>query len=157
MNEVKEQSMERLLEEEDRIAASLTKTAQRVKIEMGHTWNLRFLPVEMGPDKAYYVRLAQHWRNNRPVTCPKLTPMYMGGSLDASCPVCDVHEKYNEGGTEEARDIAYKAKCVLRYRMWCVVFDKENSRGVIDEMTDDEILIPWEFDMYKTTWEDFRK
>lgn len=157
MNDVRPTALTRYMEEDEQAISSLSKAARRVKIETNHTWNLRILPVEMGPDKMPYVRLAQHWRNNKPLTCPRHTSKAWGGDPDYNCPVCDVSERLNESSNDDIRNLGYQARCVLRFRFWCVVFDKEDARGKIEEMSLDEILNPYEFDMYKTTWEDFKK
>lgn len=157
MNDVRPTALSRYMEEDEQAISTLSKAARRVKIETNHTWNIRFLPVEMGPDKRPYVRLAQHWRNNKPLTCPRHTPKAWGGDPDFNCPVCDVSERLNESSNDDIRNLGYQARCVLRFRFWCVVFDKEDARGKIEEMPLEEILNPYEFDMYKTTWEDFKK
>lgn len=157
MNDVRPTALSRYMEEDEQAISSLSKAARRVKIETNHTWNLRILPVEMGPDKMPYVRLAQHWRNNKPLTCPRHTSKAWGGDPDFNCPVCDLSERLNESSNDDIRNLGYQARCVLRFRFWCVVFDKEDARGKIEEMPLDEILNPYEFDMYKTTWEDFKK
>jgi hypothetical protein len=149
--------MMRYMEEDEAVVASLTKSVRRVKIELNHTWNLRLLPVQIGADKMPYVRVAQHWRNNKPLHCPRHTPKSWGGDPERVCPVCELSERLSESGSEAVRDFGYQAKCVLRFRFWCVVFDKEDQRGRIEEMPWNEIINPYEFDMYKTTWEDFKK
>lgn len=149
--------MKLYMDEDEQVASTLSKAARRVKIETGHTWNTRLLPVEMGVDRIPYVRLAQHWRNNKPTTCPRYTPKGWGGNEQAVCPVCELSDLLNESGDDNIRNIGYQARCVLRYRFWCLVFDKEDARGKIEEMTDDEILKPYEFDMYRTTWDDWKK
>jgi len=157
MSDIKPSAMWKYMEEDERSVSLLTKTARRVKIENNHTWNLRLLPVTFGADGMFYARLAQHWRNNRPVTCPVYTQKAFGGNSNAPCPICELSERLNESGDDAIRDLGYQARCVLRYRVWCVVFDKEDARGKIEEMPDEELLNPYEFDMYKTTWEDFKK
>jgi len=157
MSDVRPTAMMRYMEDDEQAVSSLSKASRRVKIETNHTWNIRLLPVEIGQDKMPYVRLAQHWRNSKPTTCPTFTPKAWGGNPDMPCPVCELSERLNESGDDTIRNLGYQARCVLRFRFWCVVFDKEDARGKIEEMPDEELLNPYEFDMYKTTWEDFKK
>lgn len=155
--DVRPTALMRQLDEDEAVVSSISKTARRVKIEEKHTWNIRLLPVQMGPDKMPYVRLAQHWWNKAPITCPTFTPKGFGGNPDAACPICELSERLNESPSKEIKDLGYSARCVLRFRFWCVVFDIEDARERIDELPMNEVLNPYEFDMYKTTWEDFKK
>ena len=145
------------LEEEERFLTSLRKSARRVKIDDNHTWQMRILPYENTVDGQPYVRLAQHWWNKAPLTCPTHTPKAWGGDPDYICPVCDTAERLNESSDEGVRNVGYSGKVTPRYRFWVVVFDKEDNRGNIDEMREDEILNPYEFDMYPTTFEFYKK
>lgn len=155
--DVRPTALMRQLDEDEAVVSSISKTARRVKIEKNHTWNMRLLPVQMGPDKMPYVRLAQHWWNKSPIVCPTFTPKGFGGNPDVPCPICELSDRLNESSSQEIRDLGYGARCVLRFRFWCVVFDMEDARGRIDELPLNEVLNPYEFDMYKTTWEDFKK
>ena len=61
-------------------------SSPRIKLEKGHSIVVRFLPARLGPDKMWYARVAQHWLNEVPITCPRLTGDDFGGALDAYCP-----------------------------------------------------------------------
>ena len=137
--------------------AAMSNAARRVKIEQNHTWRLRLLPVQMGPDKEPFIDIAQHWWNKSPITCPKHTGEAWGGNPDFPCPVCEISERLSNSSSEEINSIGYRVRCNLRVRSWCVVFDMEDRRGVVDEMPINEILNPYEFDMFKTVWEQFSK
>jgi hypothetical protein len=147
----------RAFEDEDRADSSVSKTERRVKIELNHTWMLRLLPVKVGKDQQSYVRLAQHWWNKSPMYCPRYLAPAWGGDPDCACPVCAASERLQESSSQAARDIGYEARVQLRRKMWCVVFDMEDTRGRVEEMTDEEILNPYSLEMTKTTWQDFKK
>ncbi|MGA2248600.1 MAG: hypothetical protein ABSH48_26900, partial [Verrucomicrobiota bacterium] len=115
------------------------------------------LPVQLGPDKEPFVDIAQHWYNKAPITCPRNTGEAWGGKPDAPCPVCDVSDRLSQSSSEEISGIGFKARCNLRVRGFCLVFEMEDHRGNVDEIRMEDILNPYEFDMYQTTWDRFKK
>ena len=145
------------IEMDEQDSAALSRKPRRVKIDPGWTWQLRLLPVEVGPDKMPYVKLAQHWINKTPYYCPRYTPRAYGGDPDAICPLCNASEDLNNSDDKFVSDLAYSIRCTLQYRTWCLVFDMEDPKGNIDEMALNEILNPYTFDMYPTTWDDYKK
>lgn len=157
MSDVRPKALAGYMEKRNQRFAAMSQTARRIKIEQNHTWRIRLLPVEMGPDKEPFVDIAQHWWAKQPITCPKHTAEAWGGNPDFDCPVCAVSERLRESGDEKISDMGYSARCNLRVRAWCIVFDQENARGEVEDMTMVDILNPYEFDMYKTTWESFAK
>jgi hypothetical protein len=156
-DEVKPQAMMRYMEEDESAVAPLSHATRRVKIEENWTWNLRFLPVQMGRDKMPYVRLARHWRNKAPIYCPQWTPKSYGGDPEIVCPVCAAAERLIGSSSEAVRRIGFDSTCKIARKFWCLVFDMQDPRGRIDEMPIEEILNPYEMEMTKTTWEDFKK
>lgn len=155
--DVRPKALASYMEKRNQRFAAMSQTARRIKIELNHTWRFRLLPVEMGPDKEPFVDIAQHWWAKQPITCPRHTAEAWGGSPDANCPVCEIADRLRESNSEEINGIGYKARCNLRVRAWCIVFDQEDAKGDVDDMPMTEILNPYEFDMYKTTWESFAK
>lgn len=155
--DVRPSAMTKYMERHNQSFASMSKSARRVKIELNHTWRLRLLPVQMGDEKEPFVEIAQHWWNKSPITCPKHTGQAWGGDPDFPCPVCELSERLNDSSDERISGIGYKIRCSLRIRSWCVVFDMEDQRGNVDDLPVSEILNPYEFDMFKTTWESFAK
>lgn len=147
----------RYMEEDESAVAPLSHATRRVKIEENWTWNIRFLPVQMGRDKMPYVRLARHWRNKAPIYCPQWTPKSYGGDPEIVCPVCAAAERLIQSGSETVRRIGFDSACKIARKFWCLVFDMQDPRGRIDEMPIEEILNPYEMEMTKTTWEDFKK
>lgn len=145
------------MERHNRSFASLSKTARQVKMEQNHSWRLRLLPVEMGPDKEPFVGIAQHWLSGQPTTCPRHTAEAWGGDPQYPCPVCEIAERLCDSNNEKISDLGYSVRCNLKVRGWCIVFDMEDARGNVNDMTMSEILVPYEFDMGETTWEAFAK
>lgn len=150
-------AMASYMERHSRSFASIFKTARRVKIEQNHNWRIRLLPVQMGPDKEPFVDIAQHWWSKQPITCPRHTSEAWGGDPNFPCPICEISERLRESSVEKISDIGYSIRCNLRVRAWCIVHDMEDARGIVDDMPMSEILNPYEFDMYRGTWESFAK
>jgi len=65
----------------------------RLKIERGEGSIVRFLPVQMGTTHNWFGRVGRHWYNKKPIGCPRTTSPSMGGSLEATCPVCELAER----------------------------------------------------------------
>jgi hypothetical protein len=141
----------------DQRFATMSTQSRRVKIEQNHTWRIRLLPVQLGVDKEPFIDIAQHWWNKSPMTCPRHTSESWGGNPDAVCPICEVSDRFSNSSSEEINNLGYKIRCSLRVRSFCVVFEMEDQRGNVDTMPLEEVLKPYEFDMFKSTWERFSK
>lgn len=140
------------LESERKYASQSTKTA-RVKIERGHAWLIRILPFPQGPGKEVFARLAQHWIGGRSVMCKANTSPNFGGDPSYDCPICSTAaECKNEARDDDERDEFYEVEARIQYRCYCLVFRKEDDRGRLDEMQGDEIFIPYEFNLPKTSF-----
>jgi hypothetical protein len=156
-DDVKPQALMRYMEDDESEVSPLSHATRRVKIEENWTWNLRFLPVQMGKDKMPYVRLARHWRNKAPIFCPQWTPESYGGNREVTCPICATAERLIQSGSEEVRRVGFDASCKIARKFWCLVIDQQDPRGRVDEMPTKEILNPYEMEMTKTTWDDYKK
>lgn len=140
------------LEAERKYASQSNKTA-RVKIERGHAWLIRILPFPQGPAKEPFARLAQHWIGGRSVMCKANTSPNFGGDPSYDCPICSTAANCkNEARDDDERDEFYEVEARIQYRCYCLVFRKEDDRGRVDEMQGDEILIPHEFNIAKTSF-----
>lgn len=149
--------MAKYMDKHNQRFATMSNAARRVKIEQNHTWRIRLLPVQLGPDKDPFIDIAQHWWNKSPITCPKHTGEAWGGKPEFPCPICEISERLSSSSSEEINNIGYRVRCNLRVRSHCLVFEMEDQRGNVDEMPLNEVLNPYEFDMFKTTWERFSK
>jgi hypothetical protein len=155
--DIRANPMTKYMEKHNNAFAAVSSTARRVKIEENHTWRLRILPVELGVEKDPFVTIAQHWYNNQPKTCPRHTPASWGGNPDYVCPICEISDHLRESGDEKINGFGYKLRCNIQIRAYCIVFDMEDQRGNVEEMPMSEVLNPYEFNMFKGTWENFSK
>ena len=143
------------LDEERNFAESFAKTStRRVKFEkVNDAWLVRFLPVEMGKSRRWYVRMAQHWHNRKPIFCPRgISPDY-GGHPDADCPVCSMAAQLNEDHDERVSNVGYRLTANVTYVTWCLVYQIDHGRGDVEECSMADILKPYEFQHYKGSFE----
>jgi hypothetical protein len=139
--------------EEDRKYAAQSNKVTRIKIPKGHAWLIRFLPFAMGTRGLPYARLAQHWISSKPCYCKQHTSPEFGGDPNYECPICSVADNmYNQADNEADRDDFYSVQVRVVFTMYCVVIAKETDRGVREDSTFDEMLIPCEFNLPKTSF-----
>jgi hypothetical protein len=133
--------------------AATSNRANRVKIPKGHSWLVRFLPFEMGENKLPFAWLAQHWVGGKPIFCKQYTDPQFGGDPNYVCPVCDVADAmYNEAENQADQDQFYQCKMREHVFMYCLVLAKEDDRGSCDQMSNEEILSPYEFNIPKSSF-----
>jgi hypothetical protein len=129
--------------------------SRRVKIlRDGDAWKVRFLPVQLGPSGAWYVRSAQHWLNKQPIYCPRRVSADFGGDPEANCPVCDMADTLNQNGDEVISKFGFKLKANLTYITYCLVISIDAGQGGAVEQSWSEILQPWEFLHYNSSYEE---
>lgn len=132
-----------------------TKTYHRVKILKGHTWKVRFLPVEQGEEKTFFGRYVFHWINKRPYLCPK-TPVSFGGEgEDADCPLCRTAEQLNNDRDQFVSRVGYKAMGVVQWLTYCLVVSREDDSGRLERTREPELYTPWEFWLTRASFSDF--
>jgi hypothetical protein len=133
-----------------------TSGSQRrdVKLQRGDAWLLRFLPVKLGAQKRWYARIAKHWLNKKMVFCPRNTEEAYGGSPDAYCPVCELSQHLNDDTNEAVRDFGFSIRGGAQWTTWCVVFEKSIKGGPAQVMPTPEVLQPYTFNHYRSTWEE---
>lgn len=133
-----------------------TSGAQRreVKLNRGDSWLLRFLPVKLGPNKRFYARIAKHWLNGLPIVCPRQTEEAYGGDPNAYCPVCDLSDHLNNDRNEEVSKFGFQMRATPQWTTFCVVFQKAVNGGNAIDMSLPEILMPYTFQHYRSTWEE---
>lgn len=139
------------MQNEDAFMQAQSRSARRVKLNRGQNWIIRFLPAKMGPDALWFARIAQHWMNKVPITCPRLTAPDFGGDPEAECPVCALADELNESPDEKVADFGYRAKANPLFVTWCIVWEKD---GIAQPMS--EVLNPYEFRHYRSTWEELK-
>jgi hypothetical protein len=133
-----------------------TSGAQRrvVKLNRGDSWLLRFLPAAIGPNKRWYARVAKHWVNQRAIVCPRQTEEAFGGHPEAYCAVCDLSAHLNDERNEDVSKFGFKLRATPNWITYCAVFAKATSGGSPQDMPLPEVLLPYEFPHYKTSWEE---
>lgn len=136
---------------DDSFLESQRSGSRRVKLNRGQNWIVRFLPARLGPDGLWYARIARHWLNRLPVVCPRNTAEDFGGDPECECPVCVLAEELNESADEVISKFGYKSKANAQFLTYCIVWEKD---GVQQPMS--EILNPYEFWHYRSTWEELK-
>lgn len=140
------------LEAERKFASQSNKTA-RVKIDRGHAWLIRLLPFPQGPAREPFARLAQHWIGGRSLMCKTNTSPNFGGDPSYDCPICStVGTCKNEARDDDERDEFYQVEARISYRCYCLVFRKEDDKGRAEEITGDDMLVPHEFNIAKSSF-----
>jgi hypothetical protein len=139
------------MQHEDAWMQSQTKGSRRVKLDRGQNWIVRFLPARMGPDGLWFARIAKHWVNKLPIVCPHNTAEDFGGDPEFVCPVCQLADELNDSADEVISKFGFKAKANAQFLTYCVVWEKN---GVQQPMS--EVLVPYEFNHYKSTWEELK-
>lgn len=123
-------------------------------LKRGDSWLIRFIPAQMGPKKQWYARIAQHWLNKKAIFCPRQTSPEWGGNPDAYCPVCEAAERLNNDKDKEVSSFGYKLSSTPQWRTWVIVLAKAvNGGDQVDEPMS-EILRPYEYNMYRSVWEE---
>jgi hypothetical protein len=133
-----------------------TSGAQRrvVKLNRGDSWMLRFLPAKLGPNGRWYARIAKHWVNQRAIVCPRHTEEAYGGNPEAWCSVCDLSAHLNDERQDDVSKFGFKLRATPNWVTYCAVFEKAVQGGQAQAMSLPEVLQPYEFAHYKTTWEE---
>ena len=128
---------------------------RRVKFEkVNEAWLVRFLPVGLGERNLWFVRNGQHWLNKVPIVCPQCVSPDFGGSEDAPCPVCELAEALNAESDDFVSTFGFKLRANITYLTYCLVYEIDPGRGDTQVMSESEILKPWEFQHYKSSFDE---
>jgi hypothetical protein len=142
------------LDEEQAFINSTSRQYRRVKIEKGDEWTVRFLPMEFGPKKWFYQRIAFHWIAKRPIYCHRNTAIECGGDPDFQCLLCSEAERLNGSKNSKVATAGMRAFANPQYLVYCCVFEKF-AKGDSDVYKGKEKWKAWEFPMTKWTFADF--
>lgn len=137
--------------QEDAYLQSHTKGARRIKLERGQNLVVRFLPARLGPDGLWFARVARHWVNKVPTICLRNTAADFGGDPEYDCPLCDISNELNESSDAAVSRLGYEAKATPQFLTYCVLLERD---GV--QLSSSEMMVPWEFWMYRSTWEELK-
>ena len=139
--------------ESERKYAQTSNQASRLKIERGESRLIRILPYLQPPGHEVFARIGQHWINNRAFACKQHTSPNYGGDPDYECPVCSTASMCkSEAQDDETSDKYYSVQARVTYRCYCLVFKRESAKKVIEVVEGDEMFIPYEFNIPKTSW-----
>jgi len=128
-----------------------------VKLENdGDTWQIRFLPAELGPRKLFFARVAQHWINKKPYVCSKVTSPDFGGIPDFDCPLCTLAESLNNSTNREVSSVGYRSAANPQWLTYCLVWSKASAK---DEWypDGDEQWTPYKFFLNKQHFDEVRE
>jgi hypothetical protein len=156
-NNARPEILEGLDYEQQYMQNSARSTARR-RVELknrGDAWLLRFLPAKVGPGQRYYARIATHWLNRKPSQCPRHTEPDFGGDPNAYCPVCELSDDLNADRNEKVSKFGWDIRAGAQWHTYCAVFEKLMSGQDPVAQPINEILQPYEFNHYKSTWEEF--
>lgn len=125
----------------------------RVMLNRGDNWIVRFLHPHMGDKDRWFARIAQHWLNKKPVFCPVSTAQWLGGDPKAYCPVCEAAENLRADRDEKINGIGFRLLAQLKWITYCLVLEKvTRSSEEIIELP--EVLTVYEFPHYKNSFDE---
>ena len=139
------------MKEEVSFLQSQQRGARRIKLEKGHQMIVRFLPAKLGPRNLWYARIAKHWLNKVPITCPRLTAEDFGGDRSIQCPVCLISDELNDDRDKDTSAFGWRLAANPQYLTYCILWEKDDVK-----MPMNEVIIPYEFQLAKATWEELR-
>jgi hypothetical protein len=85
--------------------------------------------------------------------CKTKTSPNFGGDPSYECPICDTAAACkNEARDDDERNDFYDVESKESYRCYCLVIKKENDRGQSEEMEGDDLFIPYEFNIPKSSF-----
>jgi len=129
-------------------------STDRVSINKGDTWIVRFLHPRMGKNKdRWFARVAQHWLNKKPITCPTYTAQWLGGDPEAICPVCEAAGILDADRDDNVSKFGWRLKVQLKWITYCLVWEKD-MRGNTELIDIPEALNVHEFAHYRTTFDE---
>lgn len=146
------------LDEEQRFADSIKRRnyMPKVKIERGHSWLIRFLPVQIGKNKSWIGRMAQHWVNQRAQVCKKYTSIHLGGDPNYDCPICKLADN---GANHQNKNIKERAQRVMANPFWfgvVLVWAKDTGKGRPTSIKPPECWVAHDCALYKSQFEQLR-
>ncbi|MCX6924621.1 MAG: hypothetical protein NT154_15605 [Verrucomicrobia bacterium] len=134
---------------EDLFIRSQQRGARRIKMEKEDKIVVRILPARLGPEHMWYARVAKHWLNKVPITCPRLTGEDFGGNPEVECPVCLLANKLNDDRDKDVSGFGWRMMASPQYLTYCLLWQKNGADQPMSE-----IIIPYEFGLQKATWQE---
>jgi hypothetical protein len=123
----------------------------RLKLKKGDTVRARFLPVEMGTKKTWYMRIARYWIGGKPYLAPRQTSIHAGGDPTAPDPIGDLLEKIMKTKSTAIKSVVEKCRAEPQWLTYCLVSEMD-SNGQKHEFTGKRLLRPYEHMMYRASF-----
>ena len=132
------------LDEEREIANSQARYSNRLQLDRGDTALVRFLPVQMGVRKTWFLRVGRHWVNKRPYFCKRTSSPDIGGDPDYACPMCEMCEEHMQSKDEDIANEAFRASANPQWVVYCIVWERGDRGREAAPVPKSERYIPYE-------------
>lgn len=142
------------LDEERGAMASSGRQFRSLRLKANESALARFLPVQMGPKKTWFARIAHHWVNKRPVLCQRQTSPHFNGDPGVACPLCDLEAEFSQSADRAAADLARKMSAFPKILTYVFVFEITDDRGRKLPTPPNEIFIPSEYWLARDGWKE---
>ena len=141
-----------MLEEERIYASSQSNRTDSLKIEKNCGALVRFIPVKLGPDGTWFLRVGRHWINKRPYTCKRTSSPAIGGDPDFACPMCDMSDQYAADHDEEVSKRAKSCGGFAWWLVYCFVWKRKDANGEEFDVPRTEAFKPFTFWLKRDQW-----
>ncbi len=144
------------LDEERGAMASSGRNFRQLTLKAGESALARFLPVEMGPKKTWFARIARHWGSvlKRPVLCVRQTSPNFGGNPEAPCLLCDLEAEFSQSRNKETQEDARRLGAYPRILTYLFVFETTDDRGHRLPTAQSELYVPNDYWVSKEGWKE---
>lgn len=132
------------LDEEREYANSQARYSNRLQLDRGDTALVRFLPVQMGSRKQWFLRVGRHWVNKRPYFCKRTSSPDIGGDPDYACPLCEMCEEHMASKDEDVANEAFRASANPQWVVYCIVWERGDRGREPSPVPKSERYIPYE-------------
>lgn len=134
--------------------ASSGRQYRSLILKAGESAITRFLPVQMGPKKTWFARIARHWVGKRPVLCQRQTSPHFNGAPDHPCPLCDLEMEYSQSGNKATADLARKMGAFPKILTYLFVFEITDDRNRKLPTPTAELYAPNEYWIARDGWKE---
>ena len=141
-----------MLEEERIYASSQSNRTDSLKVEKNCGALVRFIPVKLGPDETWFLRVGRHWINKRPYMCKRTSSPVIGGDPDYACELCGTCDTYSADREEE---VSKRAKSCAGFAWWlvyCFVWKRKDANGEESDVPRAEAFKPYTFWLKRDQW-----
>jgi hypothetical protein len=140
------------LDEEREYANSQARYSNRLQLDRGDTVLVRFLPVQMGRRKQWYLRVGRHWINRRPYFCKQVSSIDAGGDPNYACPLCDMCEQHMQNTDDDISNAAFRASANAQWMLYCIVWQRGERGHDPSPVPRSELYVPYEIWLTRDAW-----